>query len=123
MIQSDLLAGVALFILALHLTSNARHDLPLPLRSKGLPLIGNLLDIPDNFEWEDVPAMVQGIWYYAFIQLPDNWRSLNRVSWSDSDIVYLDVAGTYLILLNFARHRRACYWAPCETILHILGPV
>ncbi|KAF7326265.1 Cytochrome P450 [Mycena kentingensis (nom. inval.)] len=56
--------------------------LPLPPAPRGLPLIGNLLDIPaDGFEWETYMA-----WSRRY----------------NSDILYLDVAGTSIIVLSSA---------------------
>ena len=46
-----ILATVALVFLYLR-RKNARPRLPLPPGPKGLPVIGNLRDMPTSFEWE-----------------------------------------------------------------------
>ncbi|KAF5372144.1 hypothetical protein D9758_005118 [Tetrapyrgos nigripes] len=75
-----LVGGVLSFtFLYATLRKKRNNSLPLPPGPKKLPLIGNLLDFPTNFEWET----------YA--------------RWSkeyDSDIIHLDVAGNSIVVLN-----------------------
>ena len=49
-----ILAAVVLIFLYLKRNSNGHSSsqLPLPPGPKGLPVIGNLLDMPTSFEWE-----------------------------------------------------------------------
>ncbi|KAF8960416.1 cytochrome P450 [Flammula alnicola] len=80
----DLLVALAAFLVVLYLSfkrANSRpfSHLPLPPGPKGLPLIGNLKDIPTSFEWQT---------YHK---------------WSKelgTDIMHLNIAGTRLIVLD-----------------------
>ncbi|RDB18414.1 hypothetical protein Hypma_000390 [Hypsizygus marmoreus] len=56
-----------------------RSDLPLPPGPRKLPLLGNLLDVPVNSEWETYHK-----WSEEF----------------DSDIIHLDIAGTSVVILD-----------------------
>jgi len=84
MIQFDLYASIFAFLLALYLYLKRYYDgtlvrLPLPPSPKGLPIIGNLRDLPTSFEWKT---------YHEWC------RNLN------TDIMHLNVAGTSLIVLD-----------------------
>ena len=52
--QLDVLAvSAAVLLIFFYLKrNNTRSSLPLPPGPKGLPVIGNLLDMPTSFEWE-----------------------------------------------------------------------
>ncbi|TFK25117.1 cytochrome P450 [Coprinopsis marcescibilis] len=74
-----LTALTAAWILQRRVSRGAR--LPLPPGPKGLPLLGNLLDMPDTFGW------------YKFHEL---CKELG------TDILYLNVAGTNIIVIDTA---------------------
>ncbi|TFK33961.1 cytochrome P450 [Crucibulum laeve] len=84
MIQLDLLASVVAFTLALYFylnkkKSNPLDAYPLPPGPKKLPILGNLLDMPQKESWKTY----------------DKWcRELG------TDILHLDVAGTSIVVLN-----------------------
>jgi hypothetical protein len=55
MVNTHLTLSVASFLLALHYylkKPSPYANLPLPPSRKGFPLIGNLLDMPTEFEWK-----------------------------------------------------------------------
>ncbi|TFK20661.1 cytochrome P450 [Coprinopsis marcescibilis] len=71
--------GTTLAILWIDNRKRQRQKLPLPPGPKGLPLIGNMLDIPSTCEWEKYHE-----WCKEF----------------DTDVLYLNVAGTHMIVLD-----------------------
>lgn len=67
-------------ILCLYLRwRKARYSLPLPPGPRKLPIIGNMLDMPDGFEWETYHRWCKDL---------------------GSDIIHLDVAGTSIIVID-----------------------
>ncbi|KAH9041580.1 hypothetical protein EDB85DRAFT_1363590 [Lactarius pseudohatsudake] len=56
-----------------------RPPLPFPPGPKGLPLIGNLRDLPTQYQWLNYEKLGQDI---------------------GSDIVHLELLGTHLVVLN-----------------------
>jgi len=71
--------------------------LPLPPGPKRLPLIGNLLNAPRSFEWEAYTRW--GKEYGACMRVIFR-RTQCLTFGSDSDIIYLNVAGTEVVVLN-----------------------
>ncbi|KAI3598052.1 cytochrome p450 [Moniliophthora roreri] len=73
---------IALIAAYVYSKISARRRGPLPPGPKKMPLIGNLLNMPTNFEWETY----------------DKWcKEL------DSDIIHLEVAGTSIVVMNSVR--------------------
>ncbi|KAJ7152976.1 cytochrome P450 [Mycena filopes] len=75
----SLLAGLAATLLALRWKRQRQELLPLPPGPKKLPILGNLLDVPPNLQWEAYQR-----WSKEF----------------DSDIIHLNVAGTSIVVLS-----------------------
>lgn len=78
---SQIVAGPACLILAYTVYRKIRNSrsLPLPPGPKGLPVVGNLFDIPTQFEWET----------YA------HWSEVYG-----SDVLHMNVAGQSIIIVN-----------------------
>ncbi|EEB89177.1 hypothetical protein MPER_12751 [Moniliophthora perniciosa FA553] len=70
---------IALIAAYVYSKISGRRKGPFPPGPKKMPLIGNLLDMPTNFEWETYDK-----WCKEF----------------DSDIIHLEVAGTSIVVMN-----------------------
>ncbi|PPQ85587.1 hypothetical protein CVT25_000031, partial [Psilocybe cyanescens] len=87
MLQLNFIVGILttiVVVFALYLRrNNARSlsHLPLPPGPKGLPLIGNLRDVPTSFAWKTYHKWCKEL---------------------DTDILYLNVAGTSIVVLDSA---------------------
>jgi len=75
--------------------------LPLPPGPKRLPLIGNLLNAPRSFEWEAYTRWGKEFGACRRVVFRWTWCLTRRVGFgSDSDIIYLNIAGTEVVVLN-----------------------
>jgi len=78
------------------------RSLPLPPGPKRLPLIGNLLHVPRTLEWETYARWGKEfsacLVFGMFRRICCLTRRLS--SGSDSDIIYVNVAGTQVVVLN-----------------------
>ncbi|KAF7369888.1 Cytochrome p450 [Mycena sanguinolenta] len=81
LLQCFVLLILSLLYLAIHSYTN-RHRKPLPPGPKGLPLIGNLFDVPKSQEW------------LTYMEISRKY---------DSDIISLNLAGDTVIVLNSLR--------------------
>ncbi|KAI0269994.1 cytochrome P450 [Gloeopeniophorella convolvens] len=81
-IRACILAIALCFIIAVRVFRKKRHALPLPPGPRGLPLIGNVLDMPSRNPW------------------------LTYLQWSkqyNSDVVHANALGTHIIVLNSSK--------------------
>ena len=76
-----------------------RRSLPLPPGPKGYPIIGNVLDIPRGLSmWEGTLAL--GRQYGEFTTAWSRSRNVISFPLSGTDILYLNLFGKDLIILN-----------------------
>ncbi|PPQ87697.1 hypothetical protein CVT25_011464 [Psilocybe cyanescens] len=87
MLQLDFIVGILTTIVVVFALYRRRNNagslshLPLPPGPKGLPLIGNLRNMPTSFEWQTYHKWSKEL---------------------DTDILYLNVAGTSIVVLDSA---------------------
>lgn len=98
--QLDIIAASAALVLVLLLYVKRIHgrssQLPLPPGPKGLPIIGNLMDMPSSFEWETYHK-----WSKELSESPHVYlRHAQLTPTLDTDILHLNLAGTTLIVLD-----------------------
>jgi hypothetical protein len=92
----NVLVGVTITIPFLVFAWRRSHSKKYPPGPKRLPLLGNLLDIPRRHAHEKFAKYSKelGEFLYKFI----TGKALKNVV--DSDIIYIDAAGTPIIILN-----------------------
>lgn len=88
--------AVAIFVLgSIYLVKRSR-GLPYPPGPKGLPLVGNIHDVPSHGEW-----ITYADWSHKYSKLSHSGllqKILHQVA--DSDVVHLSVVGTHLVIVN-----------------------
>ena len=72
-------------------------NLPLPPGPKPLPIIGNLLDMPTSFNWETYHKWAKEFGMYI---MHSCFVIDCNVTVADSDIIYVNAAGTSIVILN-----------------------
>lgn len=82
-----------------------RSHLPLPPGPKGLPIIGNVLDMPMEKPWEKFHE-----WRETYSEFANRSRSATRIHYTsaydtilDSDLVYLDLLKKPIVVVGSAR--------------------
>lgn len=89
------LVAIGVVSLVIWRVTTARR-LKLPPTPAGLPLLGNLLQMPSRLPWETYMAWSKEVGEY----LRDSTLSYIAHFLIDSDIVHINLAGTHLIVLN-----------------------
>lgn len=101
MISVDLCLSASSFLLALYFylkKPNPYASLPLPPGPKGLPIIGNLLDMPTEFEWKTYHEWCKK--YGVYLCLLWLLRGLTLCGVEGTDILHVPVMGTNIIVLD-----------------------
>ena len=80
----------------------SRHP-PFPPGPKGYPIIGNLLDFPENPIWEGLARMAQEHGKRTTLPSPDfstPWGLLTLGWITDTDILHFDMMGSHLVVFS-----------------------
>lgn len=100
MISLDLCLSVSFFFLFLYFYLkkwDPYSSLPLPPGPKGWPVIGNLLNMPTEFEWKTYHEWCKkfSMFCFWFSVIPGTDHTL-----TDTDILHVPVLGTNIIVLD-----------------------
>ena len=90
-------AAVSLITLSTAYLGLTRRKRPEFLGPKGYPIIGNALDFPSSPEWKGLSQLAKK--YGASLPEPF-WSFFESFCGLDTDVLYLDVLGTDILVVN-----------------------